>query len=125
FFSLGQSAKYYKNIKKLNDDLRIDFLTAINDIAFNDEFMEKYSEQEVLTVSLMREVNKYNYENQFKRIARGGALLTDFDFTFSLEYQNKKKDLHFKVEPDTLPPTNLHAVIGTNGVGKTTVLKGI
>ncbi|GAE27253.1 hypothetical protein JCM9140_3381 [Halalkalibacter wakoensis JCM 9140] len=126
FFSLGQSAKYYKNIKKLNDDdLRIDFLTAINDIAYNDEFMEKYSEQEVLTVSLMREVNKYNYENQFKRIARGGALLTDFDFTFSLEYQNKKKDLHFKVEPDTLPPTNLHAVIGTNGVGKTTVLKGI
>ncbi|WP_214850672.1 AAA family ATPase [Exiguobacterium sp. s193] len=125
FFSLGQSAKYYKNIKELDDDLRIDFLTAINDIAYNDELMKKYSEQEVLTVSLMREVNKYNYENQFKRIARGGTLLTDFDFLFSLEYQNKKKNLHFKVEPDTLPPTNLHAVIGTNGVGKTTVLKGI
>lgn len=125
FFSLGQGANYYKNIKKLSDDLRIDFLSAMNDIAYNDEFMEKYSNQEVLIVSLMREVNKYNYKNQFKRIARGGSLLTDFDFTFSLEYQNKKKELHFEVEPDTLPPTNLHAVIGTNGVGKTTVLKGI
>lgn len=100
YFSLGQSAKYYKNIKNLNDDdLRMDFLNAMNDLAYNDEIMEKYSGQEVLTTSLMREVNKYNYKNQFKRIARGGALLTEFEFTFSLEYEKKKKDLHFKVEP--------------------------
>lgn len=126
FFSLGQSAKYYKNIKNLNDDdLRMDFLIAMNDMAYNDGIMEKYSKQEVLTTSLMREVNKYNYENQFKRIARGGALLTEFEFTFLFEYEKRKENLQFKVEPETLPPTNLHAVIGTNGVGKTTVLKGI
>ena len=126
YFSLGQSADYYKNIKKLNDDdLRIDFLEAMNDIAYNDKIMEKYAEEEVLTTSLMREVNNYNYENQFKRIAKGGALLTEFEFTFSLEHKKKKEDLYFKVEPEILPPTNLHAIIGTNGVGKTTVLKGI
>lgn len=126
FFSLGQSSKYYKNIKQLeDDDLRIKILTALNDMAFNDKIMENYEKQEVLKTSLMREINRYNYENQLKRIAGGGNILTKFNFSYCLEFNGKNEKLNFEVVPDTLPPTNLHAVIGTNGVGKTTVLKGI
>ncbi|MDF9495174.1 MULTISPECIES: AAA family ATPase [Bacillus cereus group] len=127
FFSVGQSVEYYKKIKKLDDDdLRMDFLNGMKDVAYNPDIYELYKDEDVFKFSLMRDINKYNLENQFRRIAHGGANLTDYQFTYSIDKENMPKAiLDFKVIPNKLPPTNLHTIIGTNGAGKTTALKGI
>lgn len=127
FFSVGQSVKYYSRIKKLDDnDLRMDFLNGIKDVAYNPDIYELYKDEEVFKFSLMRDINKYNLENQFRRIAHGGAILTDYQFTYAIDKENLPKAIFdFEVIPEKLPPTNLHTIIGTNGAGKTTALKGI
>ncbi|MEC3196141.1 AAA family ATPase [Bacillus cereus] len=127
FFSVGQNGKYYSQIRNLDDDdLRMDFLHGMKDVAYSDEIYELYKDEEVFKFSLMRDINKYNLENQFRRIAHGGAILTDYQFTYFMDKENMPKAmLDFEVIPEKLPPTNLHTIIGTNGAGKTTALKGI
>jgi len=50
--------------------------------------------------------------------------LTDFDFKFVRPAQERISaiELEFKVKKISQPSTNIHAVIGRNGVGKTTLL---
>ncbi|MBU8689494.1 AAA family ATPase [Priestia megaterium] len=126
FFSVGQSVQYYSRLKNLGDDLRMDFLKGIKDVSYNSDIYELYKEEDVFKISLMRDINNYNLENQFRRIARGGAILTDYQFKYAIDKEIMPKAIFdFEVIPDKLPPTNLHTIIGTNGVGKTTALKGI
>ena len=63
---------------------------------------------------------------QYARLARGGARLTSYKFV----YRKKQLDadalaLSFAVDPSVNPPTNIHVLIGRNGVGKSTVLNMI
>ncbi|WP_051633692.1 AAA family ATPase [Bacillus sp. UNC41MFS5] len=127
YFSVGQNLTYYSRIKKLNDDdLRIDFLNGIKDVAYNRDIYELYKDEDVFKTSLMRDINNYNLENQFRRIALGGAILTDYKFTYPIDKENLPKAIFdFEVIPYKQPPTNLHTIIGTNGAGKTTALNGI
>src|SRR5690606_2211477 len=63
---------------------------------------------------------------QFRRLLAGGAKLTKFSFRFeppsatASSWQSPALD--FDVEPDSSPPTNVHALIGRNGVGKSHML---
>ena len=52
---------------------------------------------------------------------------TKFEFKFSRPESDKMSgiELKFKVKIDSKPSTNIHAVIGRNGVGKTTLLNGM
>lgn len=58
------------------------------------------------------------------RSLAGGVPLTDFNFKFSLPQSDEVAgiDLEFKVVASSAPSTNIHALIGRNGVGKTTLL---
>ena len=47
-----------------------------------------------------------------------GSILTNVE-------HSEGSELSFSVTPDVLPPTNIHAVIGSNGVGKTTLIKNM
>ena len=74
----------------------------------------------------MRSVRRDTIVRQYHRIADGGDALTDYRF----EYQSPPPGdgsgpgltLSFNVEPESRPPTNIHALIGSNGVGKTRLL---
>lgn len=54
--------------------------------------------------------------------------LTSYDFTYTAP-KSKNTDLYvelsFNVQPKSNPPTNVHVVIGRNGVGKTHLLNNI
>lgn len=126
YFSLGQSSSYYSELKKLGDTIRIDCLNNLKDVAYNLDIYKEVEDEEVFKTSLMREINQRVFEKQFTRIAKGGAILTDYEFEYHIsESKEPNVKFEFKVMPELLPPTNIHAIIGTNGAGKTTSLKGI
>ncbi|MYL47808.1 AAA family ATPase [Virgibacillus halodenitrificans] len=125
YFSLGQDVSFYSELRKLGDDLRIECLTGLNDIAYNKEMYDEVIDEEVVRASLLRDLNINAVTKQFRRVAHGGAVLTNYDFNFSIQSGEEVSNFYFEVVPESLPPTNIHTIIGTNGTGKTTTLKGI
>ncbi len=122
-FSLGQDPSYYETLNRLGMETRDRFLRAMRDIAFDEDLRERALEEPVTGVSLLREVPLKTLEHQFARIARGGAALTPFLIEYSAS--NLKVPLEFSVEPASRPPTNIHVLIGRNGVGKSTLLNSV
>lgn len=128
YFSIGGSGKYYQRINSLNNRTRRKILIGLNDLAFNiDRFNELYQkDMAVLNSSLMREYFVDEIRGKYNRLAHGKPELTEFSFSF--EYfndENRQVHVSFEVSPNSLPPTNLHVVIGSNGVGKTNFLNKI
>lgn len=125
FFSLGTSIGYYENLKKLDE--REEILSALNDIAFNLNLFEEVLPEDVTKTSLLRDITPSAVRGQLHRIAMGGARLTDYCFEYTFPQWNKNNldnvSISFAVECEKLPPTNIHVLIGKNGVGKTTILK--
>ena len=66
-------------------------------------------------------------EQQFRRILRGEAPLTDYDFFYGKAANDYYSGINveFKVEPNAKPSSNIHILIGRNGVGKTTLLNNM
>lgn len=125
FFSIGQDASYYEELNRLGVGTRTTVLTVLNDMAFKEEIFEKALEEEVTTSSLLRSVSRKTVTGQFRRLANGGARVTQFSFDFRPPSQAADKDLKltFNVFPESQPPTNIHVLIGRNGVGKTRLLQ--
>ncbi|MFS8050877.1 AAA family ATPase [Rhizobium sp. BR 314] len=123
YFSLGQDDSYYEKLNELGDELRDTILASLCDVAFDEELFERALNEPVMGVSLLRSVSRSAVRGQFRRIAKGGARLTSYAFTYHCPEQKKTKlaaiEFSFKVEPESNPPTNIHVLIGRNGVGKT------
>ncbi|EAW30201.1 ea59 protein [marine gamma proteobacterium HTCC2143] len=127
FFSLGQDEDYYKNITKLNGDDRKQVLTALRDVVYDEGILQLSLEHDVMKTSLLREVSLSLVSGPFRRVLGGGELLTDFDFGYSIAQGSRTAglDISFSVDPDSNPPTNIHVLIGRNGVGKTHLLNNM
>lgn len=122
FFSLGQSIPYYKVINDVFKERSSEYYEVIKDIAFKFERFEAlYNSREAcLKDSLMRIVH-YSDVEQFHRISVGDSELTSYNFEFTYD-NDSGKHIEFLVNPDSLPPSNIHVIIGRNGVGKTGLL---
>ncbi|WP_152184547.1 AAA family ATPase [Sulfurimonas indica] len=127
FFSLGQSSEYYVTIQKLNPQLKELFLTNIRDIVFDKELQLKALEEEVTRTSLLRDTSIVTVKEQYFRILNGDAILTPYNFKYKTRQSNTEAGykLTFNVEPKSNPPTNIHILIGRNGVGKTHLLNNM
>ena len=133
FFSMGQSEDYYEAVARMGDILRREMLFGLQDVAFNKELFQKYQEEKVMQRSLLRDVTSFEVNGQFHRMALGGARLTRYAFTYraptSLYEGEDPMELSFEVEPQTEPPsgppTNVHALIGRNGCGKTYLIRNM
>ncbi len=128
FFSLGQDAEYYKNVKeKLSTDFYNHLLSVMRDVTYDDEILSRVENESVFQNSLLRNVSMSSIHGQYKRILSGGAFLTDFNFLYKTTESNIRGgiDLNFKVIPKSIPSTNIHILIGRNGVGKTTLLNNM
>lgn len=127
FFSLGQGVDFYKAISLLPAEYRNVILSSLKDLVHHVELIESIREEEVFSTSLLRNVSISVIKGQYSRLLDGKAELTDFDFKFVRPAEEKMSgiELEFSVEVDSKPSTNIHALIGRNGVGKTTVLNGM
>lgn len=135
FFSLGQEPEYYEMIyNELSDDCRSSLLDGLKDVVFDEINLNKaqsdaqdsasHGKVSVFKTSLLRSVSSSVITTQYNRILAGGSPLSEYDFTYEKEasdsYSGIKID--FKVDPELKPISNIHVLIGRNGVGKTTLL---
>ncbi|MGF6260984.1 putative ATPase [Paraburkholderia youngii] len=122
YFSLGQDENYYETIISLGDDFREAYLRAMRDCAFSLETFEDNMSEPVMHESLLRYVDASRVRQRFHRLATGRVILTAYSFDYQFPVDHKALTpppvLSFAVTPESLPATNIHVLIGRNGVGK-------
>ena len=126
WFSIGQNENYYEALTEVGDEFRDWYLEALQDIARDLALLDAYSDEPVLGRSLLRDIDVGRVRNRFHRLATGDPALSDFAFRFKFppdpRIAEEPPELSFRVLPASDPPTNVHVVIGRNGVGKTRCL---
>jgi len=125
FFSLGQDKYYYENLNRIGDQFRDDFLRYMNDIALDLDLFKKVRNYNVTSKALLRDVNSRTVKKTLNNLARGNSSLSKYNFKFIFPNEIEediKYEVTFESKPDSNPPTNVHALIGRNGVGKTHLL---
>jgi len=128
FYSLGQDAEYYKNIvEKFPNEIAFYVLTALGDVAYDFKRLASVRKESAFNTSLLRNVNYSTIVQQFKRILNHEAELTKYDFFYEKAANDNYSGIkvEFKVEPNAKPSSNIHILIGRNGVGKTTLLNNM
>jgi len=126
-FSLGQSENYYETLEALGGELRVSILTALRDLAFNPNLIPRYRDLDVYRDSVRRDISESIITGRYAELAGGRATLTPFSFRFTHRGGNgfSPYSMDFSVTPNSVPPTNLHTIIGRNGVGKTHCLRSM
>jgi hypothetical protein len=126
FFSLGQDQEYYETLYKLGPSLRLSILHGLCDVVYDQALWGRSHDEKVMEISLLRSVSRKTAEGQFRRLLEGSARLTPYSFSYtypiSAAEEGERTKLVFRVKPDSTPPTNVHVIIGGNGVGKTYTL---
>ncbi|ESU27085.1 hypothetical protein FLJC2902T_22630 [Flavobacterium limnosediminis JC2902] len=123
FFSVGQDVSYYELLNSKGEVFRDAILEALNDISLKNELFDNAIKERVTKQSLLRSVSLVSVKGEYRRLAQGIVELTPYDFTFYAPKHFKSSInpmvLDFSVKPKSNPPTNIHVIIGRNGVGKT------
>lgn len=123
FFSLGQDTSFYENLGSISGTFRESILKSIRDVAYDLDLLSKAKSEEVMRFSLLREVPLTTVRDQFARLARGGARLTPYKFSYrGAPVEGHEFEMVFDVSPNSSPPSNLQVLVGRNGVGKSTLL---
>jgi predicted ATPase len=128
YFSLGTDDTYYENLNNLGEEIRDQVLNGLNDIALKESVYERAIHEDVTLNSLLRDISSSSVTDQFRRIANGGARLTDYSFSFYFPQDKVKispSKIDFNVIAEHNPPTNIQIIIGRNGVGKSHHLNGM
>lgn len=125
FFSLGQGEDYYAALNKLNPGIKGSILAGLRDCAFDLQIFEANCSETVMGESLLRSVQADNVRNRLNRLTRGDAGLTNFRFKYTFPQVEGLPPavMGFDVVPESQPPTNVHVLIGRNGVGKSRCIR--
>jgi predicted ATPase len=127
YCSLGQEQNYYESLVANAPDLREQILSSLRDCVFDLTIFEQFASEPAMNASLMRSISERKIRETFRGALTGQVPLTAFHFSYrypapQVVVQTKPPRLDFSVYPQSSPPTNIHAIIGRNGVGKTTLL---
>ncbi|WP_146348527.1 AAA family ATPase [Phaeobacter marinintestinus] len=121
--SLGQDQQYYENLLSLNDPDRLEILAVLRDVVWQEQILDDVREDDAFSTSLCRSVRPRDIK-LFISILHEQATLTAFDFDYDFPGEDAPT-LEFQVIPESVPPTNIHVIIGRNGVGKSRLLNSI
>lgn len=120
---------YYEALNGYGEDFRAEVLGALRDISLDSNIYSLALEENVTRISLLRDVSVTSVEGQFRRLAQGDIKLTPYNFSYQYPRNTRNSGLEitlsFNVIPKSNPPTNIHVIIGRNGVGKTHLFNNI
>lgn len=125
FFSVGCDVEYYRILgHAVSPETRDTFLRGLRDVVVDAGAMQNATGEAVFKTSLLRYVSMASINGQYARVLNGMSPLTDYQFTYVRPQSDHSAglELRFIVTADSKPSTNIHALIGRNGVGKTTLL---
>lgn len=128
YFSVGQGETYYETLNQCSAEIRDNVLNGLRDCAFDLTRFESMQGETVMQESLLRGIAAENVRSRFHRLALGDATLTKFRFAFDLPSWDLVRpliELTFKIKPYSTPPTNVHVLIGRNGVGKSRCMQSL
>ncbi|AVV42915.1 hypothetical protein C6376_17325 [Streptomyces sp. P3] len=129
FFSLGIDESYYATLRdEFDDETRLAVLSGLHDVAYDAELFEQARNEPVMRESLLRGIDADTVRTQYRRIVNGGPTLSRFLIRYRQEALSERAPtltIELTVDPEKNPPSNIHAVIGSNGVGKTRLLHNI
>jgi ABC-type transport system involved in cytochrome c biogenesis ATPase subunit len=123
YASLGQSQEYYENLIAIDEEDRIAILEALQDAVWNDDIFAAFQDERAFGTSLMRSISAREL-TKLRTIAHEQVTLTPFHFRYKFP-ETDDAVIEVQVTPNAIPPTNIHAIIGRNGVGKTTLLRSV
>lgn len=127
YFSVGQDVSYYNNIvKNFDREGREEIFKALRDVAYSQESFEIASQETVFSRALLRNLSKHTVLNEFRNVALDiEGIPSKYQLVLELENEINKTPFVINVQPGSLPNTNLHALIGRNGVGKSYFFKSL
>lgn len=132
YFSLGQGEEYYENLNKVeNGSLRRSVLEGLRDVALNLDLFNEALKHRITQTSLLRSVREITVRTQLHRMALGGVRLSPYSFSYRTAEFNRDGErvtptsLDFEVHPESSPKSNVHVIVGRNGVGKSFMLHDI
>lgn len=123
YASLGQDQGYYENLMGLTEERRLAILSALKDVVWNQDIYGQVGKERPFRMSLTRSVSSREIA-KFRAIIHEEAALTPFHFQYAFPGESEAL-IEIQVEPDSVPPSNIHVIIGRNGVGKTSLLRAV
>lgn len=124
-YSLGTDSSFYVELNKIvtSDKERISILINLKDVAYNSSLLAKYKKEPAFRISLLRDQSMATIEQRFRRLAHGESKPISYSFKYKLNSQNDDEISFYIDNEDDALPTNIHAIIGRNGVGKSRLIK--
>ncbi|WP_030267216.1 AAA family ATPase [Streptomyces violens] len=127
YFSLAHQDTYYEVLNTLPESARRDVLTGLRDIAYQPELIPEVENLRVFRQSLTRGTGRTELE-RLCEIAGGRQRILPYEWSYTApatDPDSAPPTLEFRAEPGSRPSTNLHALIGRNGVGKSSLLRDL
>lgn len=121
YASIGLQVTYYENLRSLPKIGQKTVLSRLRDVSYSEDIWLSVHKNKIVTTSLLRSIPTSLVEGQYRRIAQGGDFQVAYDFSYRLPKRSSTGDrieLSFEVDVESPIPTNVHAIIGRNGVGK-------
>jgi ABC-type multidrug transport system ATPase subunit len=127
FFSLGTDEVYYENLESLGAEFRVRLLRSLQDAAYTKEIYDAAHTERVFWNSLTRDIPDSVVTGRFRRLAQGDVRKLEYNFHYLCPPNTNSTgfSLSFEVDPNSNPPSNVHALIGRNGVGKSFCLNSM
>lgn len=129
YCSLGQSIEYYRRLKELNkndSELGREILVALNDIAINSDIKDKFSDQNGINNSLMRDSEAYHAFKQGHNVFYGKSSHIEEKVSFTYTYDKEMdRKVYFEFNDESGLPNRINVVVGKNGTGKTKMLSSL
>lgn len=121
YCSLGQEQSYYETIRQLPEGIGFRILRLLRDVVVSPEILATFEKEKPFQTSALRSINLKTLD-RFRLLLLGQHQRAGFNFIYFSGDDPAATPFPFVVKPQSLPSTNVHALIGRNGVGKTTLL---